>query len=139
MNNDIKKLKWESKKLKWESEIEFKYRVGTGKIIYCVAKILTQIDKNIKENKIIGVRDKLLEQHKELTRLMIPERYIKVNEFLFNCLESYVEAGEYIESGMKTQDSKIIMKSGRLIKKGNAWMELAKIEIWSEIEKIINK
>lgn len=129
------------KKLNWESDMEYKYRIETGRIIAVTGQILTQIGVIAKTpNKMFGgVTSQLKIQRNKLNNLFTPERYTIVQEFLVNCLNAYTKAGNLLEEGMKNNDSQSTYKSGRYIQEGNCWMELSKIRIWEAIEKAIKE
>jgi hypothetical protein len=128
-------------RLDWETNNEFNYRIETGRIIFSVGTILKNLETISKSsNKNFSeLPGQLKKQQNKLIGLMIPERYTKVQEFLVNCLKSYIRAGNFLDEGTKIKDAALTYKSGRYIKEGNAWMELAKIRIYESIEKEVSK
>lgn len=139
-------------RLKWETNLEYTYRIETGELVFSLGKILKNIEnvsktrgssvtKEEKEKTNLIVKEEkenIKKQLNKLNRIIIPERYLAVQDYLLNCIKSYIKAFEFIEIGFVKDDPVIIYKGGRYIKEGNAWMELAKIKIWESIENAVN-
>lgn len=132
-------MKDEIKRLNWETENEFKYRKETGEIVFNIGKILNTIGAitQSKKKDMSVIKEELKKQYNWLNRLVIPNRYVTVHIYLLDCLKAYVKSSDFLEDGIKNNESNLIYKSGRYINEGNAWMELAKIRIWESIEKAI--
>ena len=126
-------------RLDWETENQFNYRVETGRIIFSIGEILSSISKiKYQKENVINLYDELKKLKNKLIKLIVPEIYTKVHEYLVNCLKSYIKGSCFLKDGVNLKDSTLTYKAGRYIKEGNAWMEIAKTRIWEEIEKIMN-
>lgn len=122
-------------KYKWENDVEYRYRVDTSDIITNVGKALGEIEKIAKTHRdFSNIRYKLVNEEKILGKLYIPVRYEIANNFLKNCLASYVKASKFLVDGMKKNDAKLTAQAGRYISEGNSWMNITKIRIVEAVE-----
>lgn len=122
-------------RLKWESENEYTYRIETGKIIKVVAELLGNLEKvRYQDIAKITIIDDFRKLKNKANNLLIPSSYNKVHDYFLECIKSYCIASENFVESIKKQDSAFAIKSGRLIKKGNAFMEITKIEIYEVVE-----
>lgn len=126
-------------KYDWETELDFQYRIETGKVIQISGNILAQIGviANTVNKDFTGCYSQMRRQLKVLSNLKVPQKYEKTQENLLNCVNAYLKAFNFLVAGMKEDDVNNTYKSGRYIKEGNAWMEIAKVRIFEAIEKAV--
>jgi len=126
-------------RMKWEKDDEYDYRVKTGMIIIGIAQVMDEIKKMTTKREPNDKAKQIMITHKNmLYSIKTPLRYKQSREYFLNCIIKYIEGIKMLNSGIYDNDAKIIYKAGLLIKAGNAWMELTKIQIHFEIGDIIN-
>lgn len=123
-------------KMRWENDEEYKYRIKTGLIFAKVAKILDSMSeiKDLANFDIQKVKKQFDDMVEELDKLIVPKRYFKVSEFLFNCIDAYHKSSKILVEAskldvMKKQAQDLIFIASRAIREGNAWIEIIKIKI----------
>lgn len=126
----------EMEQMEWESNLEYNYRIETGKIIVNIAKNLGRIEKISKsKDKDFSIYSENLKKQKNyLNNLLVPERYYIAQGYLLKSINAYVLSGNFLEDGVNENDVTLTYKASRYIKEGTAWMEIAKIRIWEAVE-----
>ena len=126
-------------RMKWEKNDEYNYRVKTGMIIIGIAQVMDEIKNMTTKREPNDKAKQIMITHKNmLYSVKTPIRYKQSREYFLNCINKYIEGIKMLNLGINDNDAKIIYKAGLLIKAGNAWMELTKIQIHFEIGDITN-
>jgi hypothetical protein len=127
-------------RLSWETQIDYNYRVKTGEIIFKVGDILNKIAEIAKKGtNYQGFSEQLIKENHKLMSLSVPEKYSEAQKLLKKMLNCYIFASKLFEKGIKDKDKDILYRTGRYLKEGNSWMEIAKIRIWEIVEKAVNE
>jgi len=121
-------------KLDFENEEEFKYRVKCSEILNNVSIINGNIEKELKENTYnfnaeINLNKKMFNR---LKTFEIPEKYIKVNEFLENSFIA-MEQALLILSEIK-KDKSLMQKAYRYIDESILWIRLSSVYVFKAFE-----
>lgn len=121
------------KRFDWEDKKEYEYRKKTEKVVTTTKNLLNKIS-NVRVEGPLTIENGFISLIEYLKIIDIPLMYLSVNSFLINAIENYSLGFDLLKES-KNIDQKLIIQSGVKIRKGNAWMELSKIEIHEAVLK----
>jgi len=122
-------------RFQWETQLQYDYRVETGKVIKNAGVILGNLEKVQKQDpKEIIIINEFNKLNNRLNNLIVPELYTEIHDYLTKCMNNYYKASEKLVNGLKTKDSALAIQAGQLIKKGTCFMEISKLEIFEIVQ-----